>query len=324
MAVEPGDAKFVSKLDEAGKKNAKDELHELNDKDRESAVQALRKWLLEQKWLKSITDFEFLLRFIRTRKYSQLGARETLENYWTNRTNVPEWFENVDPADEKICKMIRTGMMYCPKGYDRHGRRVIFGYMDNFDISLLKTKEGQDLMYKTCCLICDWLAYDENAQVNGVVFVSDYTGLSMEFMKVWNPEAEKKLLAYFQKSLPMRFKAFHMYKMPVFVDALFAIISPFMSQKFKDRMHSHGQSLVKIYEDLGMEVFPDEYLPDDYNGPSAGKREDIIEQNIRDMNQPEFRKYMLDMSSGKYKVDIAKRKAADKPPEASFRKLNVD
>ncbi|XP_060581886.1 alpha-tocopherol transfer protein-like isoform X1 [Ruditapes philippinarum] len=276
MAVEPGDAKFVSKLNEEEKKRAKDELHELNDKDREGAVQALRKWALEQKWLITMTDFEFLLRFIRVRKYSQLGARETLENYWTNRTNVPEWFKNVDPADEKIHKVLRTGMMYCPKGYDQHGRRVIFGSTDNLDMSLMKSKEGQDLMYKTCCLLFDWLAYDEKALVNGVVFVSDYSGLSMEFIKYWNPEAEKKLLAYFQKSLPMRFKAFHMYKMPAFVDALFAILLPFMSQKFKDRMHSHGKSLVKIYEELGMEVFPDEYLPDDYNGPSAGTKQEII------------------------------------------------
>ena len=41
-------------------------------------------------------------------------------------------------------------------------------------------------------------------------------------------------------------------------------------------MHSHGKSLVKIYEDIGMEVFPSEYLPDDYNGPSAGTRAEII------------------------------------------------
>ena len=55
------------------------------------------------------SDFEFLLRFIRVRKYSQLGARETLENYWTNRTNVPEWFKNVDTADEKIHDVLRSG-----------------------------------------------------------------------------------------------------------------------------------------------------------------------------------------------------------------------
>ncbi|XP_045166171.2 retinaldehyde-binding protein 1-like [Mercenaria mercenaria] len=324
MAVDPGDAKFVSKLDEAGKKKAKDELHELNDKDRESAVQALRKWVLEQDWLKSPTDFQFLLRFIRVRKYSQLGARETLENYWTNRTKIMEWFKNVDPADDKIKKVLRTGMIYCPKGYDKHGRRVIFSSMEGFDFSLMKSKEGQDLLYKTCCLVCDWLACDENAQVNGVVFVSDFSGVSIDFLKLWSPEYEKKMLGYFQKSLPMRFKAFHMYKEPAFFDAMYTLLAPFMRQKFKDRMHLHGKSLVKIYEEVGMEIFPDEYLPDDYKGPSAGPMKDIIEQMIEDMVKPDFREHITEISSEKYKVDLKKRKPTDNPPEASFRKLNVD
>lgn len=324
MAVEPGDAKFVSILDDAGKKKAKEELHELNDKDREGAVQALRKWALEQNWLKTPTDFEFLLRFIRVRKYSQLGARETLENYWTNRTKIPEWFSNVDPADEKIQKVLRLGMMFCPKGYDKHGRKVIFSTMENFDYTLMKSKEGQDLIYKACCLVCDFLAFDENSQVNGVVFVSDYTGTTMDLLKYWNPESEKKMMNYFQKSLPMRFKAFHLYKEPAFLDAMMAVITPFMKQKFKERMRMHGRSLVKIYEDVGMEVFPDEYLPDDYDGPSAGPMKDIIEQTIQDMMKPEFRNHIKAISSGKYCVDLEKRKQADKPPEASFRKLNVD
>ena len=50
-----GDAQFVSLLDETGKKKANEELHEQNDKDRELAVQSLRQWVLQQKWLKSPT-----------------------------------------------------------------------------------------------------------------------------------------------------------------------------------------------------------------------------------------------------------------------------
>jgi len=31
-----------------------------------------------------------------------------------------------------------------------------------------------------------------------------------------------------------------------------------------------GRSLVKVYEDVGYECLPDEYLPDEYEGPKAG------------------------------------------------------
>lgn len=325
MAVEPGDATFVSKLDEAGKKKAKDELNELNDKDRELAVQALRKWVLEQDWLKSPTDFEFLLRFLRTRKYSQLSAREALVNYWTNRTKSPEWFNNVDPADPEIQNHLRSGMIICPKSCDKNGRRVLLGRIGTgIDYQKLKKKEAQNLLYKTQLLIMDWLTWDENTQVNGMVSVNDYTDISIEIMKIWNPENSKKMMAYFQHSLPVRFKAGHLYNEPAFFDAIFTIVSPFMSQKMKDRMHMHGKSLVKIYDELGLACFPDEYLPDDYDGPSAGSVKDIPEQMIEDMMRPEFRNYVVELSSGKYGVDLEKKKKAEMTPVASFRKLNID
>lgn len=325
MAAEEGDERFVSKLTEAGRKKAKEELNEINDKDRVLAVQSLRKWVLEQPWLKTPTDFEFLLRFLRVRKYSQLSAREALVNFWTNRTKTPEWFSNVDPADPDIQRMIRTGLFLVPPNlYDKQGRRLCFGRVGNFDTSLLKEKKNQDLLYKTNCLIFDWLSCDENAQVYGVASVSDYTGMSLEMMKLWNSEYSKKSMSYFQHSLPMRYKAGHLYNEPVFMDAILAIVSPFMSQKLKSRMHMHGKSLVKIYDDLGMECFPQEYLPDDYEGPSAGSIKDMPEKLINDMMRPEFRNYIVDLSSGKYGVDLAKKKAAESVPAASFRKLNTD
>lgn len=41
-------------------------------------------------------------------------------------------------------------------------------------------------------------------------------------------------------------------------------------------MTLHGRSLSKLYTELGMEVMPDEYLPDDYTGPSAGPVDKIV------------------------------------------------
>ena len=35
-------------------------------------------------------------------------------------------------------------------------------------------------------------------------------------------------------------------------------------------------TMVSVYEQIGMSILPEEYLPDDYTGPSAGKVQDII------------------------------------------------
>ena len=42
----------------------------------------------------------------------------------------------------------------------------------------------------------------------------------------------------------------------------------------------HGQSMVSVYREIGMSLLPDEYLPDDYDGPSAGTLEDITGEYI--------------------------------------------
>ena len=55
-----------------------------------------------------LVEFSFLLRFLRARKFSQLLAKETLENYWTVKTKYPEWFTDLDPADEKLQEIMRT------------------------------------------------------------------------------------------------------------------------------------------------------------------------------------------------------------------------
>ena len=47
------------------------------------------------------------------------------------------------------------------------------------------------------------------------------------------------------------------------------------------------------------------------------------ENMIDDMMKPEFRNYILDLSSDKYGVDLDKKKQSS-PTVATFRKLNID
>jgi len=41
------------------------------------------------------------------------------------------------------------------------------------------------------------------------------------------------------------------------------------------QIHVHGTA-ESLYKSVGMDVLPDEYLPDDYTGPSAGSLQAII------------------------------------------------
>ncbi|XP_045191878.1 alpha-tocopherol transfer protein-like isoform X2 [Mercenaria mercenaria] len=287
MAVEPDDAKFISKLDETSKQKAKEELNERNDKDRELAVQTLRQWILEQDWLKTPTDFQFLLRFLRARKYSQLGARETLENYWTVRTKFPDWCKNVDPGEEVLQEIIKSGIIVCPKRYDNEGRRVLIDRTAHIDVDEANQKWGLKNVFRALVLVSDWYCLDENVQVNGMQVLFDASDITLNTATtIFTGENGKNLIKYYQVKL-------------------------------------HGNSMVSVYKDIDRSVLPTEYLPDDYTGPSAGPLKGIIDEMLEDMMVPEFRSYIRNLSSEKHRVDFFKRKRDDQPAE-SFRKLHAE
>ncbi|XP_052212993.1 retinaldehyde-binding protein 1-like isoform X2 [Dreissena polymorpha] len=318
MAEKQDDVIFVSNLDSAGKKKANEELNELNDKDRELAVQSLRWWVLQQKWLRAPTDFGFLLRFLRARKFSQLGARERFENYWKQRTRSPAWFRNVVPTDKTLIEIIKTGAK------DKHDRRLIIDRKGVLDMTTVKNVWGIDNVFRAICLLCDHLNRDETVQVHGLSVFIDNTDVTMgHFRTLMGQEQGRNIMDYYQNSLPARVKGVHLYNELALFDAVWSLVSPLLKQKTKDRMRLHGHNMTKLYDELGMECLPTEYLPDDYDGPSAGSCQQIIDDMLSDLQCPEFCNYMKDLSSEKYGVDLDHLKQND-APVASFRKLNVD
>ncbi|KAH3827203.1 hypothetical protein DPMN_129133 [Dreissena polymorpha] len=270
MAEEAGDTEFVSQLCDSSKQKAKEELGERNARDTVIAVQTLRQWVKEQPWLRTPTDFAFLLRFLRFRKFSQLEARKALEKFWTTRSSRPEWCRSLDPEDPLFQKVIKSGIFTCPAVRDKQNRRVIIMRFGSFDVNMIK-KEGIGRLWKCGMLFYDWLSRDENVQVNGVVLIADYSSLTMQiFTAIANRDDQRDFMSYFQQALPVRAKSMNAYNEPAFFDVIFAFISPFLSKKLKDRFHIHGRSLVKIYAEVGHACLPQEYLPDDYEGPHAG------------------------------------------------------
>ena len=56
-----------------------------------------------------LSDSLFLLRFLRVGKFSQLRAREMIENYLTAMNTHPEWFKHIDPTSPRIRAFLKTG-----------------------------------------------------------------------------------------------------------------------------------------------------------------------------------------------------------------------
>lgn len=310
---------YTCSLDDQSLQKAKRELNE-DPKERAGAVRALREWVAQQKWLRTPTDSKYLLGFLRARKFSQLGARELIENYWTVRTKYSDWYEGVDSADNRIQNIIKQGIYIPLPGRDKEGRKLVIVRLGAMDPKG-KVNTFDDVMRANLALF-DYILLDENIQVNGLVFVIDMTGFSRHHFVSTGMENTKKCMVVTQKALPGRIKELHYYNTGAVFESIFNMIRPMMSEKLRNRVHVHGQNLSTVYEKIDKCMLPEDYLPDDYTGANAGTIQEICNNLAKELSKPDVRDFILDLHSGKYGVDLS-LKPCDDEPQASFRKLNV-
>lgn len=120
-----GEEDYGCALNEDARTIARVELRE-DDAIREQALDQFRHWIQKHPAIKRCrTDAAFLLRFLRTKKFSVPMAEEMLERYLTIRQLYPNWFQNLDIEDPDIEAIIDAGYLVPLMERDHHGRRVI-------------------------------------------------------------------------------------------------------------------------------------------------------------------------------------------------------
>lgn len=316
------DSEYVCTLTDFSLKKAIKELNE-DPNQRLGSVQTLRKWILEQPHFTCRTDTKFLLAILRRAKFSQLVARQLIDNILTIRTKHPKVTVNYDTQDPCTLAYIDAGVfLYLPKK-DKDGRTIILARLgaNNLD----DPRFTSDNEVRTLLMLSElYRDEDENMSVNGTIIVVDLTGAGMKYMNYCTLDQRKTAISAFQDCNPERVKGILVYNAGPVLEMFMGIMKAFMKKKLMDRVsvHSTMESLFKV---IPMDLWPVEYLPDDYKGPSAGS----ISSSIADMNKrmmnAEARQRILSYTSDRYKIDEKKRPSGPGIiPNESFRKLNID
>ena len=89
-------------------KVAIDEINEVPNRI-ESDLESLKSWLKHTPHLKTRTDDQFLLAFLRGCKYSLEKTKHKLDLFYSVRQNTPEVIRNRDPNNQYLMGMIRQG-----------------------------------------------------------------------------------------------------------------------------------------------------------------------------------------------------------------------
>lgn len=80
----------------------------------QKSVKEIKEWLSTQQHIKSKTDDQFLVNFLRLNKFDLEKVKEQLDRYWTLRTVFPKYYGNRDIEDPKLKALLKMGyLFYC-------------------------------------------------------------------------------------------------------------------------------------------------------------------------------------------------------------------
>uniref|UniRef100_A0A8C4N212 Alpha tocopherol transfer protein like n=1 Tax=Equus asinus TaxID=9793 RepID=A0A8C4N212_EQUAS len=238
---------YVCTLSEELVTKAREELQEKPEW-RLRDVQALRDMVRkEYPNLSTSLDDAFLLRFLRARKFDYDRALQLLINYHSCRRSWPEVFNNLKPSALK--DVLASGFLTVLPHTDPRGCHILCIRPDRWIPSNYPITENIRAIYLTL----EKLIQSEETQVNGIVILADYKGVSLSKASHFGPFIAKK------DGFPIRIKAVHVVNEPRIFKGIFAIIKPFLKEKIANRFFLHGSDLNSLHTNLPRSILPKEY-----------------------------------------------------------------
>ncbi|XP_074100916.1 clavesin-1-like [Cotesia typhae] len=247
---------YKCSLSKETQKIAMEELRE-DENIRNQALEQFRDWILKHPSIKRCrTDPGFLLRFLRTKKFSLPIAQAMLERYLHARQLYSDWFQNLDINDPDMEAIIDNGYIVPLLEKDEHGRQVILTSAGRFD----PYKYTSAQMVRAHSLVSEVLMDDEENQVRGYTHVNDESGLTMGHVSAFSFTDIRNLLRWIQSSTPMRHKQTHFINIPNYATKVIDFALSLLNDKLRARIMVHTST-----EDLKEAINP-KILPKEYGG----------------------------------------------------------
>ncbi|XP_055603784.1 clavesin-2-like, partial [Uranotaenia lowii] len=244
---------YEFKLSDKFRKLAKEELRE-DDEIREQALAKLREWIAKHPYIRKCrTDANFLLRFLRFRKFSIPQAQEAIEKYLVMRQTFPKWFQKLDCNEQLMRSAIDDGVLI-PLGQDEEGRQVIWAHFGNFDVE----KMDPIAEFRYTMMFMEMMLEDEEFQIAGVRGWVDYSNSTMKHYGIWGISDMKLLMEAVNHMIPFRIRGIHGVKLPKYAVAIANLCLSFASPKLKSRISCHS-TVLDSKKHFEQSLWPREY-----------------------------------------------------------------
>ncbi|XP_026745283.1 alpha-tocopherol transfer protein-like isoform X2 [Trichoplusia ni] len=235
-------------------KIAEDELRETQNS-RSQALAALRSWMEQNPKLMAVRmDSNYLLRFLRAKKFSVPMAQEAIERYILLRQSWGIAFNQLDYKLPVMMELLDLGYIFVSPFKDKAGRRVVIYRPGVFD-PYKYTNQDMCRIMGTCY---ETLLEDEDTQVRGVVHYADGSGVSFPHLTLFTPKEAVRIVKNGERTLPMRHK--EIYGINVHPTIKFAL--DFGMALISDKIRKR----VKLYSALEEVEIDKNLLPKEYGG----------------------------------------------------------
>ncbi|XP_065076507.1 retinaldehyde-binding protein 1-like [Ochlerotatus camptorhynchus] len=234
---------------------AAEELNETDDR-REHALKMLREWAEKNpRIVKVRMDANFLLKFLRAKKFSIPLAQENIERFLLLRfVRDGSLFMNLDYRQPRLTKLLDLGYMFALPNRDKNNRRVMFYRPGVFDLNEYTNED----MVRVHAICYDTLLADEENQIRGIVHAGVGTGIGLQYLTLFSIKEAVRIAKNGERLLPMRHREMHGCNinpaLKIAVDWGLTLIS----EKLRNR--------VRLYTDIKDIEMDKSLLPKEYGG----------------------------------------------------------
>uniref|UniRef100_A0A1L8DZ54 Putative phosphatidylinositol transfer protein sec14 n=1 Tax=Nyssomyia neivai TaxID=330878 RepID=A0A1L8DZ54_9DIPT len=247
---------------------------------REQCLMQLRDWIKKNPDVKNLRmDDKFLLRFLRTKKFSIPMAEQTLLKYLNFRRTFAHMTNKLDFLSPAVNELISGGYIFASPIRDKNGRRVVIAFAKNFDPSRHCSAD----MARAHFITYETLLEDPENQILGFTHIGDMSGVSAAHITCWNVTEFARIMKWGEQSVPMRHKEIHVVNVHTTVKYVVDFSKSLVSKKINDRLsiHVNVENLIKKVdkECLPLEMggsMPMAEMIDLWKAELAAKRETIL------------------------------------------------
>ncbi|XP_029698621.1 clavesin-1-like isoform X2 [Takifugu rubripes] len=176
------------------------------------------------------TDDDFILRFLRARKFDQVD----------------------DPGIKRALMDGFPGVLENP---DQQGRKILILFASNWD----QSRNSFIDILRAILLSLEVLIENPELQINGFILIIDWSNFSFKQASKLTPNMLKLAIEGLQDSFPARFGGIHFVNQPWYIHAMYTIIKPFLKDKTRKRIFLHGNNLNSLHQLIQPECLPSEF-----------------------------------------------------------------